>query len=100
MTAAFTFHPGAEVELRVERCDVAAGARTPYYRDMATEVENLVLEHLRAIRGDLTTVKEDVRNIKVRLTSLEENTAAMNRRLDKMDERIERIEKRLDLVDA
>jgi len=60
---------------------------------MANEIENLVLEHLRAIRADLATVKDDVRRIKVRMTSLEENTAAMNRRLDSMDDRIERIEK-------
>jgi predicted nucleic acid-binding Zn-ribbon protein len=60
---------------------------------MTSDVENLVLEHLRAIRADVSDVK-------VRMTSLEENTAAMNRRLDNMDRRIERIEKQLELVEA
>lgn len=38
---------------------------------MADNVENLILEHLRAIRADIGGIKEDVREIKRRLTSLE-----------------------------
>ena len=43
---------------------------------MTSDVDNLVLEHLRAIRGELSEVREGVRVLKVRMTSLEENTAA------------------------
>ena len=52
---------------------------------MATEVENLMLEHLRALRADVSEVKEGVHDLQVRMTSLEENTAAMNRWLDSMN---------------
>ena len=43
---------------------------------MTSDVDNLVLEHLRALRGELSEVREDVRILQVRMTSLEENTAA------------------------
>ena len=43
---------------------------------MTSDVDNLVLEHLRAIRGELSEVKEDVRNLHVRMASLEKNAAA------------------------
>lgn len=33
--------------------------------------DNLVLELLRAMRSDLTTVREDMREVKLRLTALE-----------------------------
>ncbi len=71
---------------------------------MADDTDNLVLEHLRYIRGRLDTVYNDVRDLKMRMTNLEETgavaSAAINRRLDRMDERIERIERRLDLAEA
>lgn len=37
---------------------------------MTDNVENLILEHLRAIRADIGGIKEDVREIKQRLASL------------------------------
>ena len=43
---------------------------------MTSDIDNLVLEHLRAIRGELSEVREGVRILQVRMTSLEENTAA------------------------
>jgi predicted nucleic acid-binding Zn-ribbon protein len=67
---------------------------------MADEPSNLVLEHLRAIRGDVADIKESVRNLQVRVTSIEENMAAMNRRFDRMERDVEHIKRRLDLVDA
>ena len=42
---------------------------------MTSDVDNLVLEHLRAIRGELSEVSAGVRILQVRMTSLEENTA-------------------------
>ena len=78
---------------------------------MADNVENLILEHLRAIRADISGIKEDVREIKQRLTSLETAVAGLRRdnanlysnvidqqaRYDRLAERVERIERRLDL---
>ncbi|MCB8878725.1 hypothetical protein ACELLULO517_00655 [Acidisoma cellulosilytica] len=73
--------------------------------------DNLVLELLRAMRSDLTTVKEDMREVKLRLTALETavgNLAATEMshyaitadRVDRLTNRIERIETRLDLREA
>jgi len=39
--------------------------------------DNIILEHLRAIRGDITTVKDDVRELKGRLANLEAGQATM-----------------------
>jgi hypothetical protein len=74
-------------------------------------VNNLVLEHLRAIRADVGAVKEDVRELKNRLANLEAGQATMMQHLghqasvsaaqhlsyDRIIERIEKIERRLDL---
>ncbi len=73
--------------------------------------DNLVLELLRTMRSDLTTVKEDMREVKLRLPALETavgNLAATEMshyaiiadRVDRLTNRIERIETRLDLREA
>lgn len=69
--------------------------------------DNLVLEHLRAIRGKMDRLSEDVSEIKARLDVLEyqiggltAQNAGFSNRLDRLDERLNRIEKRLDLVDV
>ncbi len=46
---------------------------------MTGNVENLILEHLRAIRADVAIVKDDVREVKQRLTSLEAGVAGLRR---------------------
>lgn len=46
---------------------------------MADSIENLILEHLRAIRADIGGIKEDVREIKQRLTSLESVVVGLRR---------------------
>jgi chromosome segregation ATPase len=75
--------------------------------------DNLVLEHLRAIRADQTDMKGDIREIKSRLTTLENGQATIIQHLghlsgsdaeqhasyDRLLERIERIEKRLEIAD-
>jgi archaellum component FlaC len=61
------------------------------------ETDNIVLEHLRHIRGTLNDVRDDIREIKQRAGSLENQYANMSNRLDRIDVRIER---RLDLTDA
>ena len=81
---------------------------------MADNIENLILEHLRAIRTDIGGIKDDVREIKQRLTSLEAAVAGLRRdnsnlygdvidqhaRYDRLVERVERIEHRLDLAEV
>lgn len=78
---------------------------------MTENTENLILEHLRAIRGKVDVIAEDVGNMKQPLTSLETQLANVHRdmaqlhgdnailhsRLDIMEKRIER---RLDLTPA
>ena len=78
---------------------------------MTGSIEDLILEHLRAIRADVAAVKDDVREIKQRLVSLEAVSAGLRRdhanlcgdmadqhaRYDRLAERVERIERRLDL---
>ena len=71
------------------------------------ETDNLILEHLRAIRGTLDRHSDDLREIKERLGILETGVgnlgaqyASLSTRLDRMDERVARIERRLDLAEA
>ena len=56
---------------------------------MTNEVENQVLEHLRAIRANELS----------RITSLEDNMAAIKRRLDALEADVHIFEKRLELVE-
>jgi len=72
-----------------------------------TEVENLILELLRHMRGTIDTIREDMREVKTRLGILENQYAILanqyatvSTRLDRLDGRVERIERRLDLVEA
>ena len=65
-----------------------------------TEPDNIVLEHLRHIRGAIDDVGGDIREIKQRAGNLENQYANVSNRLDRMDLRIGRIERRLDLTDA
>jgi hypothetical protein len=81
---------------------------------MTDNMENIIIEHLRAIRGDVGSVGADVSEIKSRLTSIDErltlvekgtanihgDMALLQLRLDRQGDRIERIEKRLDLAPA
>jgi hypothetical protein len=43
------------------------------------DINNLILEHLRAIRTDLAGLKEDLREIKSRMASLESGIANLRR---------------------
>jgi hypothetical protein len=65
-----------------------------------TEVENLILDHLRHMRSGIDGLREDMREVKTRLGILENQYASMSVRLDRLDARVERIERRLDLADA
>jgi hypothetical protein len=62
--------------------------------------DNLVLELLRAIRGDIAEMKTDIIEIKERLGFLEGIYGSLSRRVDRLGGDIEQIKKRLDLVPA
>jgi septal ring factor EnvC (AmiA/AmiB activator) len=81
---------------------------------MTDDAQNLVLEHLKAIRAEVLDIRRDLRDLKPRLASMEnqaaqlhkgiaflhEDLAGVNARLDRLDARIERIERRLELREA
>lgn len=71
------------------------------------DTDNLILEHLRGIRGVVDRLAEDMREVKSRLGMLESQVgtlaaqyASLSNRLDRMDERVARIERRLELHEA
>lgn len=81
---------------------------------MTADIESLVLEHLRHIRGRVDQIADDVGDLKHRMTSLEgamvlvkrevafgdETDARHQVNMDKLAARIERIEKRLELTEG
>ena len=62
--------------------------------------DNLVLELLRAIRGDIGEIKADMVEVKERLGLLESQYASLSRRLDRMTGDVEQIKRRLDIIPA
>jgi hypothetical protein len=76
-----------------------------------SNIESLVLEHLRHIRGRVDQIADDVIDVKHRISSLEnamvlvkrevnfgdETDARQQVSLDRLVERVQRIERRLDL---
>jgi predicted nucleic acid-binding Zn-ribbon protein len=67
---------------------------------MSDERADLILEHLRAIRSDISDLKTSMVEFKEWLGFLEAQYASISRRVDRIDSRLERIERRLDLVEA
>ena len=79
---------------------------------MTDNVENLIIEHLKHIRGRVDRIAEDMTDVKLRLSSLEsamvhvkrevssgdETDARQQVSLDRLADRIDRIERRLDLI--
>lgn len=72
-----------------------------------TEAENLVLEHLRALRADIAGLKDDIRGLRAEQTASRLEMRAMNTRVEQLLEesaafkvRLDRIENRLGLVDT
>lgn len=75
------------------------------------EMDNIVLEHLVAMRNELKEFRKETREelqiIKMRLNSMErtvsgahDDNVIVQMRLDKVDEKIDKIEKRLELAAA
>ena len=74
---------------------------------MTDNTENLILEHLRAIRAKLDQHTEEFRSLKLRLSSGETqlanvhtDLAILHSRVDSVDQRLDRIERRLELANA
>ena len=78
---------------------------------MNGEVENLVLDHLRAIRNEMVDLRRELRtelgDLRQRVSSIERHLATMpgdvalvHQRLDRLNERGERIERRLEISGA
>lgn len=77
-------------------------------------IENLVLEHLREMRGKIDQMADDVREVKQRLSTVEATQGSILQHIghlattmaqqqhsfDRMAERVERIERRMDLAAA
>lgn len=74
---------------------------------MPDNVENLILEHLRAIRAGIDRTETKLSELVLRVAAVESHLGpmlgeivAVNERLDHQSQRIDRIERRLHLVDA
>jgi len=80
---------------------------------MTNNFESRILEHLRQIRADVGTIKQDIREVKHRLSALESGMAGVKREQaslyetgavqhashDRLTGRVDRIERRLNLID-
>ncbi len=73
---------------------------------MTENVENLILEHLRAIRGTLSEQGERLNRIELRLAVMEQTLGSLyalsgsdRETMNAVVRRIERIERRLELSD-
>ena len=67
---------------------------------MADETNNLVLEHLRAIRSEIGDMKADLVELKTRVGHLEGLYANLSGRVDRIASDVVLIKRRLDLVEA
>ena len=67
---------------------------------MSEDHADLILEHLRAICGDIAEIKADLVEIKQRLGRLEAQYANVFGRVDRIAGDIALIKRRLDLVEA
>lgn len=73
---------------------------------MSDNVEHLMLDHLRAIRGDMARMADDVRTMRTEMMPLRQHVSGIvtlqehdHGDIASIKARLERIEKRLDLVD-
>lgn len=71
------------------------------------EPDNLIIEHLRAIRADIGRLAEDVRGLRTEMMSVRHHIRGIELSQDvdhgdiaSMKDRLDRIERRLELVDA
>ena len=67
---------------------------------MSDAPQSLVLELLRAIRGDIGELKADMIEVKERLGLIEQQYASLSRRVDRVGGDVELIKRRLELTEA
>jgi tetrahydromethanopterin S-methyltransferase subunit G len=79
-----------------------------------SNIENLMLEHMKKIQGELTGIRQDNAEVKSRLSSIESGIARITRdeagnygeiienrhMFDKLKERVEKIERRLEIANG
>ena len=79
-----------------------------------SNVESIIIEHLKAIRNDLGGLKQGVADLTLRVGSVEQSVAGLRKdiaqlhgdmaithqRIDHLDIHVERIERRLEIVSA
>ncbi len=65
-----------------------------------TEPDNMVLQHLGAIRAQLDTLNDRQLETVQRVGGLELQVANLSVRVDRIDARLDRVEKRLGLIEA
>jgi len=73
---------------------------------MADGPDNIVLDHLRAIRGDISGIKDDMRGLRAEMTAIRQHLSGIvtlqehdHGDIAAMKVRLDRIERRLELVD-
>lgn len=67
---------------------------------MSDTPRDLVLDMLRAIRGDLGEIRADLVEVKERLGILEVQYASLSRRVDRLGGDMEQVKRRLGLIEA
>ena len=96
------------------QCGLCSGPRSGPHRKgdcytacMTDQADNLILEHLRAIRSALQDHGDRLSRIELRLSAIEQTLGSLyalsgsdRERLDSLTRRVERIERRLELSDA
>lgn len=76
-----------------------------------SNVDNIIIEHLKAIRADVSEIKADISELKMRVANVESGMGSMMQHIghqasvsaqqisyDRIVERIQKIEKRLELA--
>lgn len=67
---------------------------------MSDTPRDLVLDMLRAIRGDLGEIRADLVEVKERLGILAVQYASLSRRVDRLGGDMEQVKRRLGLIEA
>lgn len=67
---------------------------------MTEEPDDLILQHLRAIREQLDTLNHRQLEMMQRLGNVEVSLANLSVRVDRIDARLDRVESRLGLLEA
>jgi hypothetical protein len=83
-----------------QRTERLKKASSDGYLGSMSDQPNLVLDLLRAMRGDIAQIKGDMVEVKERLGLIEGQYASLSRRVDRMGGDVELIKRRLDLVET